>query len=96
MFTVYTDSLEEELRRSAPKKQFSLETKKKQANNGTEMDIREKSIREASYPGTKCDIYFDKDWDIFSPVLACYNNHWVQLTSADDWWKGIVRVFEHN
>ena len=37
------------------------------------------------------DIYYDHDMGFFSTILACYNNHWVLRTSADDWWNVIVR-----
>ena len=32
---------------------------------------------------------------VTSRMLACYNKHWVQKTSPDDWWKVIVRVFDY-
>ena len=37
------------------------------------------------------DIYYDHDMGFFSTILACYNNHWVLRTCADDWWNVIVR-----
>ena len=42
--------------------------------------------------GTKTgDIYYDHDMGFFSTILACYNNHWVLRTCADDWWNVMVR-----
>ena len=37
------------------------------------------------------NIYYDHDMGFFSTILACYNNHWVLRTCADDWWNVIVR-----
>ncbi|CAL4184395.1 unnamed protein product, partial [Meganyctiphanes norvegica] len=36
--------------------------------------------------GPDKEVYYDKDWGLFSAVLACYNNHWVLKTAPDDWW----------
>ncbi|CAL4124100.1 unnamed protein product, partial [Meganyctiphanes norvegica] len=36
--------------------------------------------------GPDKEVYFDRDWGLFSAVLACYNNHWVLKTGPDDWW----------
>ena len=37
------------------------------------------------------EMYYDHDMGFFSTILACYNNHWVLRTCADDWWNIIVR-----
>ncbi|CAL4122136.1 unnamed protein product, partial [Meganyctiphanes norvegica] len=40
----------------------------------------------------KEEVYFDRDWGIFSAVLACYNNHWVLKSGPDDWWTVVNHI----
>lgn len=41
--------------------------------------------------GPDKEVNFDKDWGLFSAVLACYNNHWVLKTGPEDWWTVVCR-----
>lgn len=33
------------------------------------------------------EVNYDQDWGLMSAIVACYNNHWVLITSPEHWWS---------
>ena len=48
------------------------------------------SLKPVLGPNTK--VCYDKDWGIFSTVLACYNNHWTLKIGPEDMWNVVTQT----
>ena len=56
--------------------------------NGCESSIGNQNISNFEpVLGTDREVNYDQDWGLMSAILACYNNHWILITSPEHWWS---------